>query len=156
MLPKGPTTADILNAPSMRGLRTPVNYPKSDTADYVQALDRFCQVFAIRPGEHVVMLTDPNLDPRILQGVVGLARSRGATFESYMGESTQLMAVPDRAKAILERANFVVSTWYCSVNDPFCIALRRDKGQRWVKITYFRNWDLLNTPQARFPADLLQ
>lgn len=35
------------------------------------------------------------------------------------------------------------------------MALRRDKGQRWVKITYFRNLDLLDTPQARFPIDVL-
>src|SRR5208282_3425751 len=48
-----------------------------------------------------------------------------------------------------------VSTWFASVCDPFCIGLRRDKGQRWIKITFFRNWDLLNTPQARFPIDLL-
>jgi hypothetical protein len=35
-----------------------------------------------------------------------------------------------------------------------CINLRR-AGQRWVKITYFRNLDLLHTPQARFPVDLI-
>ena len=31
----------------------------------------------------------------------------------------------------------------------------RKSGQRWVKITYFRNLDLLHTPQARFPVDLV-
>ena len=38
--------------------------------------------------------------------------------------------------------------------DPYCIALRK-RGQRWVKITYFRNLDLLDTEQARFPVDLV-
>jgi hypothetical protein len=33
--------------------------------------------------------------------------------------------------------------------------LRREKGQRWVKITYFRDLDLLDTPQARFPIAIV-
>jgi len=32
---------------------------------------------------------------------------------------------------------------------------RRREGQRWVKITYFRDLDLLKTPQARFPIDVI-
>jgi hypothetical protein len=49
----------------------------------------------------------------------------------------------------------VISTWFCSVNSPLFMKLRKEKGQRWVKITYFRNLDLLHTPQARFPVDLV-
>ena len=101
------------------------------------------------------MLTDPLLDPRVVQAVQGLAKARGATFASYMGESTRYVAVPDEAKALLERATFVVSTWFASVFDPFCIGLRRNRGQRWVKITFFRNIDLWNTPQARFPVEIV-
>src|SRR5690606_14119641 len=101
------------------------------------------------------MLTDPVLDPRVVQAIYGLARARGATFAQYMGPSTQLMEVPDEAKALLDRATFVVSTWFASVIDPHCINLRKKKGQRWVKITFFRNLDLLHTPQARFPIDVL-
>ena len=97
------------------------------------------------------MLTDPLLDPRVIQAVYGLARARGATFASYMGTSTQLMAVPDEAKPMLERATFVVSTWFASVIDPFCIGLRRKKGQRWVKITFFRNLDLLEHAAGALP-----
>jgi hypothetical protein len=57
-------------------------------------------------------------------------------------------------KPILEQATFVVSSWFCSILDPFCIELRK-RGQRWVKITYFRNLDDLTTPQARFPIDIV-
>jgi hypothetical protein len=146
---------EILRSSTARALPRPVDYPKADTAAYIQALDNFHRVFAIRPGEHVVMLTDPLLDPRVVQAVYGMARARGATFASYMGKSTRYMAVPDEAKQLIERANFVVSTWFASVIDPFCINLRRTKGQRWVKITFFRNLDLLHTPQARFPIDVL-
>ena len=56
---------------------------------------------------------------------------------------------------LVEQATFVVSTWFCSVNSPLFLKLRKEKGQRWVKITYFRNLDLLHTPQARFPVDLV-
>ena len=149
------SVSDILKSKTRRGLPHPVDYPKADTSSYVQGADNFHKVMAIKPGDHVVMLTDPLLDPRVLQAVYGVAKARGATFTSYMGASTRLMEVPEEAKALIERATFVVSTWFASVIDPFCINLRRKKGQRWVKITFFRNLDLLNTPQARFPLDVL-
>ena len=145
----------IMASTTRRGLPRPVDHGIARTADYMQAMDNFTQVFAVRPGDHVVMLTDPLLDPRVIQAVQGLARGRGATFISYMGDSTRYVTVPEEAKALLERATFVVSTWFASVLDPYCIALRRNKGQRWVKITFFRDLDLLQTPQARFPIALL-
>lgn len=153
LVPNG--VADIVKSKTMRGLPRPVDYGTADVASHVQGNDNFHRVFAIRPGEHVVMLTDPLLDPRVVQAVYGLARARGATFASYMGPSTRLMEVPDEARALVEHADFVVSSWFASVIDPFCIGLRRDKGQRWIKITFFRNLDLLQTPQARFPLDVL-
>ena len=146
---------DILKSKTMRGLPRPVDYGTADLASQIQGNDNFHRVFAVRPGEHVVMLTDPLLDPRVVQAVYGLAKARGASFVSYMGKSTQYTRVPEEAKALIERATFVVSTWFASVVDPFCIGLRRNKGQRWIKITFFRNLDLLNTPQARFPLEVL-
>ena len=149
------TNADILKSPTMRGLPRPVDYGKATTSEYIQAMDNFHRVFGIRQGDHVVMLTDPLLDPRVTQAVEGLAKARGATFISYMGHSPRYIEVPDEAKALLERATFVVSTWFASVFDPFCQKLRRNKGQRWVKITFFRNIDMWNTPQARFPIEIV-
>ena len=149
------TTAEILASPSTRGLPAPVQYGTASVTEYVQALDNFHRVFGIRAGDHVVMLTDPLLDPRVVQAIQGLAKARGATFAMFMGTSTRYTEVPEEVRPILEQATFVVSTWFASVFDPFCKALRRKKGQRWVKITFFRNWDLLQTPQARFPIDVL-
>ncbi len=148
------SVADILKSKTMRGLPRPLDIPESDVASFQGAMDNFQRVFAIKAGDHVVMLTDPGLDPRVIQAVYGLARARGATFASYMGRSPQMMEVPEEAKQVLERATFVVSTWFASVIDPYCIQLRK-KGQRWIKITFFRNIDLWHTPQARFPIDLL-
>jgi hypothetical protein len=130
--------------------------PKQKFTDreWFQAVDQFSRVFAIRPGERVLMLTDPLLDTRVVDAVGGLARSRGATLTQYMAPHTSLPGVPDEVKPILEKADFVVSTWFCSIEDPFNVAMRK-RGQRWVKITYFRDLDLLRTPQARFPIELV-
>lgn len=122
--------------------------------DQFQALDNFARVFAIRPGDKVLFLADPLLDPRVIQAVSGIARARGATVRTYMEPSTRVTEIPPNIHGLLEEATFVVSTWFCSIIDPLCIQLRRD-GQRWVKITYFRNLDLLQTPQARFPIDII-
>ena len=155
-MPNIPTSVDdILRSPTRRGLPHPVDYGKAGTSDYVQALDNFHRVFGIRPGDKVLMLTDPLLDPRVLNAVQGLCKSRGATFTSYMGESTRYLAVPDKVRPLVEEATFVVSTWFASVFDPFCQNLRRKHGQRWVKITFFRNLDLLHSEQARFPTELV-
>ena len=98
------SVSDILKSKTMRGLPRPVDYPKAEQSDYVKGADNFHKVMAIKPGDHVVMLTDPLIDPRVLQSVYGIAKARGATFSSYMGPSTRLMDVPEEAKALIERA----------------------------------------------------
>ncbi len=128
--------------------------PKFGDAEWFQAVEQFARVFAIRPGEKVLMLTDPLLDKRVVDAVSGIARARGATLTQYMAPSTSLPGVPDEVKPIIEKADFIVSTWFCSIEDPFNVAMRK-RGQRWVKITYFRDLDLLKTPQARFPIELV-
>lgn len=139
---------------SFIGLSPGVRREVSATRHWFQALDNFTRVFAMRAGEQVLILADPLLDPRVIDAVIGLAAARGAQVRVYMEPSTRVTAMPEAAKALLEAADFVVSTWFCSIIDPFCIAMRK-KGQRWVKITYFRNLDLLETPQARFPVELV-
>lgn len=136
------------------GLPPKLKASLTDTKHYFQALDNFFKVFAIRPGERVLMLTDPLLDPRVVDALSGLARARGATLSQYMAPATTLPSVPGEVQPLIQRADFVVSTWFCSIEDPFNVAMRK-AGQRWVKITYFRDLDLLMTPQARFPIELV-
>lgn len=143
-----------MNTPNYIGLPPKLNPAITDIKDYFQALDNFCRVFAIGSGDRVLMLTDPLLDPRVIDAVSGLARSRGATLTAYMAPHTKLPSVPDEIKPLIQNATFVVSTWFCSIEDPFNVAMRK-AGQRWVKITYFRDLDLLTTPQARFPVELV-
>jgi hypothetical protein len=146
---------DILASPTMYGLSSAKPEPNASIAEYFQAVDNFCRVFAFRPGEKVLMLFDSLIDPRVVQALSGLAKARGAQFTGYMAQSTTLSDVPEEVKPLVENADFVVSTWFQSVIHPFFIDMRRKRGQRWVKITFFRNLDLLHTPRARFPLDLL-
>ncbi|MSQ71163.1 MAG: hypothetical protein EXR27_07720 [Betaproteobacteria bacterium] len=122
---------------------------------YYQALNNFFRTFDIRSDDRMVILADRLLDNRVIAAISGLALSRGVRPVVVSMPNSQILAIPDDVKPILEKATFVVSTWYCSVMDPYCVALRRDRGQRWVKITFFRNLDLLHAPHARFPVDLI-
>ena len=137
------------------GLPTADTLPAILTGQHFEAIDNFVRTFAVRPDDTMVMLADRRLDPNVIQAITGLARSRGVEPLVIMSHTSQLTEVPDDIKPIVENASFVVSSWFCSIIDPFCIRMREEKGQRWVKITYFRNLELLSTPQARFPIDLV-
>ena len=136
------------------GLPPPLSSAITGTREFFQALENFSRVFAIRPGERVLILADSLLDRRVVDAITGLAIARGASVRMYMEPTTQVSAIPEEVVPLLRKAQFVVSTWFCSILDPLAIQLRRE-GQRWVKITYFRDFDLLHTPQARFPVDLV-
>jgi hypothetical protein len=143
-----------MSPPAYQGLPLPLAPHITETREFFQALDNFTRTFAFRAGDRVLLLTDPLLDTRVVEAISGHARARGAVVRQYMEPSSRVERVPDSVKPLLDDATFVVSTWFCSIIDPYCIARRR-QGQRWVKITYFRNLDLLRTPQARFPIDLV-
>ncbi len=103
------------------GMPPPLNPSVTRTKDFFQALDNFTRVFAIRPGEKVLMLTDPLLDPRVVDAVTGLAtlaRRRAATVH---GDDVAGARSPGPVRPLLEAADFVVSTWFCSIISPFCI-----------------------------------
>lgn len=148
------TPARVETTDAHIGLPQALNPAVTQTKNYFAALENFQRTFAFRQGDKVLMLTDPLLDQRVVDAVMGLARARGATVRQYMETTSQVTEVPEAAKALIADADFIVSTWFCSILDPFFIA-RRAAGQRWVKITYFRDLDLLHTPQARFPAELV-
>ena len=149
------TAADILASKSASAMPSDQVFANTETRNYFQAIDNLIKVFAFRPGDEVLFLTDPLLDRRVVDALSGIANSRGLQPREFMAPTTQVPSCPPEARALIEKATFVVSTWFCSVNDPFFMKLRSEQGQRWVKITYFRNLDLLHTPQARFPVDLV-
>jgi hypothetical protein len=128
------------------------------------ALDNFAKVFAVRPGDRVLLLLDNQIDPRVPDYIWDYAQQRSAevaaiTFQQNDSPDPSMRAVttdvPEIVKPMIEWATFVVSTWFSSTMHPYYKALRKDKGQRWVKITYFRNLDLLRSEAAGFPIDLM-
>lgn len=122
----------------------------------VQGYDNLCRVFDIRADDKVLILADTAIDPRVIATLIGLAKGRGATQPIVLTTAdTKHEEMPEFAKHHLMEATFVISTWFCSVLDPFAIKMRRERGQRWVKITYFRDLDVLFGPQGRFPPELL-
>jgi hypothetical protein len=150
-----PSNSDIANSKYATALPATQVLPQTETRNYFQAIDNMLKVFAIRPGDEVLFLTDPLLDRRVVDAISGIANSRGVFPREFMAPTTQLPDCPEEARTLVEKATFVVSSWFCSVNAPLFLKLRKEKGQRWVKITYFRSLDLLHTPQARFPVDLV-
>lgn len=152
---KPPSRDDILRSSHASAMPAAGSLLSTETRHYFQAIDNLIRVFAFRPDEEILFLTDPLLDRRVVDALSGIAASRGLRPREFMAPSTQVSQCPEEVKGIVGKASFVISSWFCSVNDPYFIGLRRDKGQRWVKITYFRNLDLLHTPQARFPVDLV-
>jgi hypothetical protein len=146
--------SDFRNDDCFVGLPKDSSLPTILTGQYFEALDNFARVFAVRPDDRMVFLADRKLDPLVIHAICGLARARGVRPWVVTSDTTQLKALPEEVKPILATASLVVSTWFCSITDPFANALRA-KGQRWVKITYFRDIELLKTPQARFPIELV-
>jgi hypothetical protein len=126
----------------------------TDTEKFYHALANFARTFAFKPDDRLVFLTDKLLDPRVVSAISGLALAQGIRPIVVQTHTTNMLEIPENVKPILEQATFVVSTWFCSAPHPYCIGLRR-KGQRWVKITFFRNLDLLQSEQARFPTELV-
>jgi hypothetical protein len=150
-----PTREDILASVTATAMPPGDNLAGVALRNRFQAFDNMARVFAIRPGERVVLLTDPLLDRRVVDAVSGIAAARGATVREFIAPTTQLTDCPKEAEALVKDADFVMASWYAAVNAPLFVKLRREAGQRWVKITYFRNLDLLDTPQGRFPPELV-
>ena len=125
------------------------------TAQYFQAVDNMIKVFAIRPDDKLLFLSDFLIDPRVFHAIEGIARARGVRPEMYMSSNWNTGVFPEELKPVYEKATLVVSTWFASIGDAYCLKVRKDTGQRTVKMTYFRNIDVLKTPQARFPAELV-
>jgi hypothetical protein len=155
MRPHPPGLADILASKTATAMPSVEILPSVALRQHFSAIDNMMRVFAIQPGDRVLFLADPLIDPRVIDAVAGIAESRGAVFQVFQAPTTQLPECPAEARPLVEWASFVVSTWFISTSNPLFQKLRREKGQRWVKVTYFRNLDLLHTPQARFPAELV-
>src|SRR5262245_38167203 len=93
-VPHSPAAAAVAAAPQYIGLPTPLHPGVMQTKQFFQALDNFTRVFAIRPGDRVLMLVDALLDARVIDAVTGLAKARGASVSVYMAPDTKAPSIP--------------------------------------------------------------
>ena len=109
---RAPTYEDIVNSKYATAMPAPAVLPQTDTRNYFQAVDNLIKVYAIRPTDKVLFLTDPLLDRRIVDAISGIANSRGVFPMEFMAPTTQLHDCPPEAVPLVEQATFVVSTWF--------------------------------------------
>lgn len=155
MTHRPPSIEDILSSTTASAMPSRAETESTKIRNRFQAIANMQKVFAVKPGERVAFLTDPLLDRRVVDAISGIARANGATVREFMWHSTRNTEIPAEARPLVEDSDFVVSSWFASTGCPFANKMRKDHGQRWIKITFFRNLDLLDTPQARFPVDLV-
>ncbi|WP_371435046.1 hypothetical protein [Polaromonas sp.] len=137
-----------------QGLPDPAESELTRISNFLMATTYLAEFLNFKKGDRLVILTDRLLDPRVVAAISGVARARGIKPLVLGNYTSQVEEMPDWVKPAIEQATVVVSTWFCSVIDPFNVEMRR-RGQRWIKITFFRDFDLLYTPQARFPVELV-
>ena len=76
---RAPTYEDIVNSKYATAMPAPAVLPQTDTRNYFQAVDNLIKVYAIRPTDKVLFLTDPLLDRRIVDAISGIANARGGS-----------------------------------------------------------------------------
>ncbi|MBT3792308.1 MAG: hypothetical protein HOF95_04730 [Rhodospirillales bacterium] len=150
-----PTLDDIRESYTATAMPPAKETESTTIRNRFQAYANMNKVFAIKPGDRVAFLTDPRLDRRVVDAISGIARANGAECREFMWPSTRITEIPEVVRPLLEQSDFVVSSWFASTGCPFANKMRKETGQRWVKITYFRNLDVLETPHARFPVELV-
>ena len=68
------------------GLPPGLNLAVTQTKHYFAALENFQRTFAFKQGDQVLLLTDPLLDVRVTDAIMGLAKARGAVVRQFVIE----------------------------------------------------------------------
>ena len=89
----------------------------------------------------------------MIDAVIGIAKSRGVQLRVYMEPSTQVTEIPPAIHGLLKEHRSLTQPG--SARTDRVHPTSRREGQRWSKITYFRDLDLLHTPRARFPIEVI-
>src|SRR5712692_10555099 len=99
-----PTYEDIVNSRYSSAMPAQTVLPQTETRNYFQAIDNLIKVYAIRPGDNLLFLTDPLLDRRVVDAISGIANSRGVFPRELMAPTTQLHDCPEEARPLVEKA----------------------------------------------------
>ena len=74
-----PSYDDIVNSKYATAMPAATILPQTETRNYFQAIDNLIKVYAIRPTDRVLFLTDPLLDRRVVDAISGIANARGVS-----------------------------------------------------------------------------
>src|SRR5262249_43293307 len=85
-----PSYDDIVNSKYATAMPATTVLPQTETRNYFQAIDNLIKVYAIRPTDKVLFLTDPLLDRRVVDAISGIANSRGVFPREFMAPTTQI------------------------------------------------------------------
>jgi len=151
--PSAPTLPD--RPPSVHDISIDAAQSHPLPALYPAAFDNFQQVVAVRPDDRVLLLIDRTMDPRVVSFLWEFARGRGATVNAIMAERAGDAHFAESCKPMIEEATLVLTTWFTSSVHPYFLKLRSERGQRYVKLTYFRSLDLMKTEVASFPLSVM-
>ena len=72
----------------LMGLPPGLNPTVTQTKNYFAALENFQRTFAFKQGDTVLLLTDPLLDVRVTDAIMGLAKARGAQVRQLTAGSS--------------------------------------------------------------------
>lgn len=149
------SAASPIQSPSVRDIGIDSVEQRPLPALYPAAFDNFQQVVAVRPDDRVLLLIDRTIDPRVIAFLWEFARGRGAQVSAIMAERAGDAHFAESCKPMIEEATLVLTTWFTASVDPYFLKLRSERGQRYVKLTYFRSLDLMKTEAASFPLSVM-
>src|SRR3954453_11652396 len=95
-----PSYEDIVASKYATAMPAEWQSSSTETRHYFQAIENMIKVFAVRPGEEMLFLTDPLLDRRIVDAITGVANARGVFPREYMAPTTQIMDCPEECRAM--------------------------------------------------------
>lgn len=122
--------------------------------DLIGAVHQTMTIANIQAGEKVVFIADRGFDMAVIHAVWGGVKQRGGEFHLCLVEEPTIWSVPQLFEETVKAADVVFHAWPAG-NGALAQRLRKEKGQRWVSMTYARDFDMFISQATRFPIELV-
>jgi hypothetical protein len=122
--------------------------------DLIAAVNQTMRIAHVQSGDKVVFIADRGVDMGVAHAVWGGVNSRGAHFHLCMVEEPTIWSVPELFEETVSKADIVFHCWPGG-NGALARKLRKEKGQRWISMTYARDLDTFISQATLFPIELM-
>ncbi len=122
--------------------------------DLIGAVDQTMTIADIRAGEKVVFVADRGFDMAVIHAVWGGVKQKGGHFHLCMVEEPTIWSVPQLFEETVTGADVVFHAWPAG-NGALAKKLRKEKGQRWISMSYARDFSMFVSQATRFPIDIM-